>query len=719
MMVLMLSVLLSLVMGYEENGTIMVTLQEDSSTNPGYTVHATNNSATVHVEDNDARVRLLTISAPSKVAESSGVAEFTVTTRDPSANYVSNGYRDVTVQYTAEEVDNGNFLLNSGVRQSAKLRFGTQRARASLPISLDNDNTPESTGKIKVTLHEDTAAITTYLLPSDVSARSAEATILDDDAPVLTIEAGNAVTEGPDVKARFKIISDVMPNAPIPIIFTPVGLGFIDGSGVRVTASPPINFTQNDFSKKYEGILEFDIMNDRINEPNGNVTVTLHNESPTTTYVLGATKSATVAITDNDPVPTILIANQGPRVNEDANMITIPVQLTNPTSETVEITWSTTAGTASTSDFETKSQTLEIENGVLGLIQIPITDDDVYEGNETFTVTLNEPTQARFLNSLRDPINTNTVVINVTIVDDEVKPIVKFVNRNVTVLEDSGEVNFTFSITERSTSDVTVNYVTNAGTATAGSDFTTVPASPARTATISSGELTGSIQIPILTDEIDEGNETFSVILSNPQNAVLPDSIVDSTITITITDQDIPILSISAPNNAKEAPIATADFTITADIMPSAGLTLYYLPENSSFLPTSVSTVQQVTSQSITFSQANASSPIIGTLSVPLVNDNIAEANEPLKVTLQAEPTTNVTYLVHDTNNIATLIIEDDDAEVPVLIVEPATIGTGENADMVEFKVTAYDNQAKSNSIDPERPITVHFTPAEVDTGDF
>ena len=101
------------------------------------------------------------------------------------------------------------------------------------------------------------------------------------------------------------------------------------------------------------------------------------------------------------------------------------------------------------------------------------------------------------------------------------------------------------------------------------------------------------------------------------------------------------------------------------------------------------------------------------------MNDIIGEANEELKVTLQAEPTTNVTYLVHDTNNVATLIVEDDDAEVPVLIVEPATTGTGENADMVEFKVTAYDNQAKSNSIDPERPITVHFTPAEVDSWRF
>ena len=222
----------------------------------------------------------------------------------------------------------------------------------------------------------------------------------------------------------------------------------------------------------------------------------------------------------------------------------------------------------------------------LGLIQIPITDDDVFEGNEAFTVTINEPTQARFLNSLRDPVNTNTVVVNVTIIDNEVKPVVKFGTRNVTVLEDSGEVNFEFNLTEKSTSDVTVSYVTNAGTATADSDFTAVPASPASTARIPAGELTGTIRIPILSDESDEGDEIFSVILTNPQNAVLSNSIADSTVTITITDQDIPILSISADSNAKEAASATADFTITTDIMPTGGLTLYYLPENSSFLPT-------------------------------------------------------------------------------------------------------------------------------------
>ena len=312
-----------------------------------------------------------------------------------------------------------------------------------------------------------------------------------------------------------------------------------------ITANPPINFIRNRWTGKYEGLLEFDIMNNNINEPNGRISVTLNNEATPTTYFVGSPASASVAITDDDPVPTILIANTNVGVNENASMISIPVQLSNPTTEAVEIAWSTSANTASLSDFETKSQTLEIEGSVIGFIQIPITDDDFYEGNETFTITLNEPSQATFLNSLRDPNDTSQVKINVTIRDNEVIPTVSFSDRNITVLEGSASANLELNLSGKSTSDVMVNYLTTAGTATAGSDFIAIPASPARTATISADHLTTTIQVQILNDEIDESNETLTVTLSNPQNAILPNSIADASITITITDQDIPELSIA------------------------------------------------------------------------------------------------------------------------------------------------------------------------------
>ena len=153
--------------------------------------------------------------------------------------------------------------------------------------------------------------------------------------------------------------------------------------------------------------------------------------------------------------------------------------------------------------------------------------------------------------------------------------------------------------------------------------------------------------------------------------------------------------------------------------MPVSGLTIYYLPESAGFLPDGISTTQQMTAQALTFTQATTDDPITTTLSVTLHDDEIAELNGTLKVILQSEPNADGNYVVNSANNSATINVEDDDAEIPVLVISGPSGGTAETEDTVEFTVTAYDDQAKSNSIDPERTIEVQFTPDEVDSGDF
>ena len=64
------------------------------------------------------------------------------------------------------------------------------------------------------------------------------------------------------------------------------------------------------------------------------------------------------------------------------------------------------------------------------------------------------------------------------------------------------------------------------------------------------------------------------------------------------------------------------------------------------------------------------------------------------------------------------LIIIDNDAKIPVLALSAPAGGVAESDDEVTFTVTAYDNQAKSNSIDPGRNITIQYTPNEF-SGDF
>ena len=64
---------------------------------------------------------------------------------------------------------------------------------------------------------------------------------------------------------------------------------------------------------------------------------------------------------------------------------------------------------------------------------------------------------------------------------------------------------------------MTVAYATADGTATAGSDYTAASG----TLTFAPGATTQTIAVTVLGDLLDEANETFTVNLSSPVNAVI------------------------------------------------------------------------------------------------------------------------------------------------------------------------------------------------------
>ena len=305
---------------------------------------------------------------------------------------------------------------------------------------------------------------------------------------------------------------------------------------------------------------------------------------------------------------------------------------------------------------------------------------------------------------------------------DNESPTVMFTNATAKVVEDvtGGMAELEISLTGSTSNQVTVSYATStesgSGAATATSDFTGISTG---TANIAAGQLTGTIRIPIINDDIDEQDESFKVTISNPQNSVLSSTTSKLTITVTITDDDVPEIFITAVGTAKEGINANADFLLTSDILPRTGLTIHYLPESTNFLDSEDTGVKQSTAQPLGFSQRDEGDPILATLRVPIDNDSIKEANGTIKVTLQDEDPAEVNYKIRATNYHATINVEDDDAKVPVLIVTAPTTGVAESVGSADFTVTAYDVQAKTNSINPGRPITVQYTPEEVDSGDF
>ena len=96
---------------------------------------------------------------------------------------------------------------------------------------------------------------------------------------------------------------------------------------------------------------------------------------------------------------------------------------------------------------------------------------------------------------------------------------------------------FAVSLSNASGQRVTVQYATASGTATSGTDFTAI----SNTLTFAANETSKTVTVATTDDSVGEGDETFTLTLSNPTNAALG----DATATGTINDNDTSPLTAS------------------------------------------------------------------------------------------------------------------------------------------------------------------------------
>jgi len=208
--------------------------------------------------------------------------------------------------------------------------------------------------------------------------------------------------------------------------------------------------------------------------------------------------------------------------------VSIKVTRTGDVSGTTSVNFATSDGTATAgSDYTATSGTLTFAPGELSKnVTIPIINDPLFEnGNETFNLTLSNPTGA----SLLTIPNTGTI----TIVDNDSKPFV-FLPGTVRITEgDLGvpAIPINVTLSNPTVQVVTVDYTTANGTATAGSDY--VAASG--TVTIPAGSTSVPINIQVNSDMNVEPNETFTITLSNAANV---NFISNSVANVTIVNDD-------------------------------------------------------------------------------------------------------------------------------------------------------------------------------------
>ena len=223
---------------------------------------------------------------------------------------------------------------------------------------------------------------------------------------------------------------------------------------------------------------------------------------------------------------------------------------------------------------------------------------------------------------------------------------------DLSVAEGNGDhAHFMFTVTldKAATAPVTVAYSTANGTATAGADYV----ASGGTVTFAAGETSKMVHVDIKGDVLAEGNETFTVNLSNPAGA----KIADGTAIGTIIDDDgapvLPALSIAdlsvAEGNGDHAHFV---FTVTLDKAASGAVTVAYSTANGT---ATAGSDYVATNGTLTFAAGETSK----TVHVDISGDTVLEGNETVAVTLSNASGASIA----DATAVGTIVNDDRQAD--------------------------------------------------------
>ncbi|MEH2220223.1 MAG: Calx-beta domain-containing protein [Nostoc sp.] len=616
-------------------------------------------------------------------------ANFTISLSNPS-------YQQVTVNYNTSD---GSAQIADSDYNSAlgTITFAPGETSKTLSIGVIGDNKFETNEAFSVNLLGATNATITDSL-------GVASIINDDSQPTISI-SDVSVTEGntgATTNANFTISLSNPSYQQVTVNYnTSDGSAQIADSDYN-SALGTITFAPGETSKT----LSIGVIGDNQTETDETFAVNL----------LGATNAA---IADNLGVGTIINDDNQPLISISDVSVTegntgtttnanFTISLSNTSYQQITVNYNTSDGTAQAadSDYNSALGTITFNPGETSkTLSIGVIGDNKFETNEAFAVNLLGATNATITDSLGVA----------SIINDDSRPTISISDVSVTEgnTGTTTNANFTISLSNASSEQVTVNYNTSDGTAqVADSDYN----SASGTIIFAPGETSKTLGVGITGDNKTEANETFSVNLSGATNATFTDSlgvgtIIDDDNQSTISISDISLLEGNAgtTNNAK--------FTVTLSAPSLQQVTVNY--------NTSDGTAQVADSDynsasgTIIFAPGETSK----TLGIGVIGDNKFEANETFSVNLFGATNATIT----DSLGVATIINDDEPPAISIgdVSLNEGTTGMTTNAKFVvtlssEFYqpiVVSYstsDGTAKTSDYDYNSALgTVVFNPGE------
>ncbi len=448
-------------------------------------------SITVEVHDDNAP-RIVRVLSDITVEEGAGSAVFRVGLSGESASVI-------TVRYHTHD---GTATAGADYHQAiGVLTFAADELEKLVTVEVIDDEVDEGDETFTLELTDAQRA--------ELGNATGRVTIVDNDAaPTVSMVPAVFVREGGTAKVHLRL-SSASAN-PIRVLYNISDVTAAAGEDYEAVSTGSVTIGLGEMGT----IIQIPTRNDTVHEGREAFLVQLDGGERTM-----------VTILDNDPLPQLSIGDV--TVSEDEGRAKLAVSLSGGSAVRVGIAFATQDITAKAgADYTRTLGTLVFAPGeTVRHIWVPVARDDVVEEDEGLVVRLSAPEHAAVLDAEG----------NVTIKDDPIEVSIY----DGTGTESSEELVMAVRLSFGSIKVVSVQFAVTGGTATSDVDYEATQG----LVVFETGSTEAQIRIPLIDDDLQEGNETIEVTLSNPINTQIGQAMATGTI---VDDETAPGVQVRA-----------------------------------------------------------------------------------------------------------------------------------------------------------------------------
>ncbi|MDP1662650.1 MAG: Calx-beta domain-containing protein [Phycisphaerales bacterium] len=582
--------------------------------------------------------------------------------------------------------DGGDILLSGDVFGGSVAVFAVGSLYGNVALTIPS-NAP--TGAFYIIFRADADGTVAETDDENNSASTGTATVTRAVVSITASDAAAAESSGVANPGQFRVTRTGPTTAALVVYYSVSGTAEngVDYTTLTGSVTIPAGATSATFN--------VNVIDDGLAEITETVTVTLDTDDAYDVTTVVSRQQSTVNIADNEPIVTLTTVDAaaaettgGQAANGGTFRVTRPS--TNTAGDLV-VNYTVTGTATGGDDYVALSGTVTILAGqTSATFSVVVTDDLVAEGSETVIVTLNADNAYRLSTTASQRTGT------VTIADNE--PTVTLTTVDATAAETvvgqtpSGGVFRVTRPTSNTAGDLVVRY-TVTGTAVNGTDYETLSG----TVTILDGQASATFSVTVIDDALAESTETVIVTLTADDAYNLSTTAALRSGTVTIADNEA-VVSIVANDAAAAETSGTANngqFRVTRTGPTGEALEVFFTISGTA---TNGDDYTLITSSVVIPIGASSA-----TIDIGVIDDALAEANETVVITLDANTTYNITGVVAQRS--ATVTIADNEPIVVLTATDAAAAerAAGLSANGGQFRVTRPSSNTAGDMI-------VHYT---------